>query len=161
MYVDFQQLDGDSRIWIYQASRELSDQEIEQIGMYAKQFVDGWTKHGSDLKGSFTVAYKRFLILAVDQSFNNVSGCSIDASVHFVKGLGNELGVDFMNKMNLAYLDSQGSIQTMAMGDFSKRAKSGDLAMDLKVFNNLINSKQELESKWIVPAQESWHKRFY
>jgi hypothetical protein len=29
------------------------------------------------------------------------------------------------------------------------------------VFNNLINTKGEFEEFWEVPAEESWHSRFF
>ena len=81
----FENLPSHSRVWVYQSDRKFTTQELALISEKAIVFVDQWTKHGSDLQGSFVVKYNQFLILAVDEGFNNVSGCSIDSSVHFVQ----------------------------------------------------------------------------
>ena len=101
MFVKFQNLPNHSRIWIYQSDRKFNTQEVEFISEKAIKFIDQWTKHGSNLKGSYTLKYNQFLILAVDEGFNNVSGCSIDSSVRFVTELEKLLEVDMMNKMNI------------------------------------------------------------
>ena len=90
MYVDFENLNDDSRIWVYQSSREFNTQEINSIKEKLIDFVNEWTRHGDDLKASFEIKYNHFIILAVDESFNQVSGCSIDASTHIFKEFENE-----------------------------------------------------------------------
>ena len=100
MFVEYQKLPNHSRVWVYQSEREFTQEEIDFISKNAIQFIENWTKHGSDLQGSFTIKYNQFLVLAVDEGFNNVSGCSIDASVHFVQELEKALKVDMMNKIS-------------------------------------------------------------
>ena len=85
MYTNFNTLPQNSRIWIYQADREFTRVEVDLLQENAIAFIEEWTRHGAALKGSFALKYNRFLILAVDESFANASGCSIDASVRFVK----------------------------------------------------------------------------
>jgi len=84
MFVEYQDLPSNSRVWVYQSEREFTSKELEFISEKAIDFIEKWTKHGSNLKGSFTIKYNQFLVLAVDEGFNNVSGCSIDSSVRFV-----------------------------------------------------------------------------
>ena len=103
MFVEYNQLPNNSRVWVYQSDREFTQQEIDFISKNAEAFINQWTRHGSDLKGSFTIKYNQFLVLAVDEGFNNVSGCSIDASVHFVQELEKALQVDMMDKMNISF----------------------------------------------------------
>ena len=78
MFVKFENLPSHSRVWIYQSNRKFTTQEVEFITEKAILFTNQWTKHGSDLQGSLVIKYNQFLILAVDEGFNNVSGCSID-----------------------------------------------------------------------------------
>ena len=73
----------------------LRAKEVEFISEKAEAFINQWTRHGDDLKGSFTIKYNQFLVLAVDESFNNVSGCSIDSSVRFVQGLTSRIKIGF------------------------------------------------------------------
>ena len=46
-------------------------------------------------------------MLAVDESFNTVSGCSIDSSVRFIQALEKELQLELMNKMNVTFKDNE------------------------------------------------------
>ena len=108
---------------------------------------------------SFTIKYNQFLVLAVDESFNNVSGCSIDSSVRFIKQLENELQLDLMDKMNITFKDNQ-NINLVKLPDFQKYIKDKKVTSETIVFNNMVSSKEDFKSKWEVPAKQSWHKRF-
>ena len=159
MFTAYKNLPNNSRVWIYQSDREFTHKEIEFIAAKAEVFINTWTRHGDDLKGSFTIKYNRFLVLAVDETFNNVSGCSIDSSVRFIKQLENELQLDLMNKMNITFKDDA-NINLVKLADFQKFAKEKKITSETIVFNNMVTTKQDFESNWEIPAKESWHKRF-
>ncbi len=159
MFTEYKNLPNNSRVWIYQSDREFQEKEIDFISEKAEEFINQWTRHGYDLKGSFTIKYNQFLVLAVDESFNNVSGCSIDASVRFVKGLEHELKLDLMNKMNITFKDDE-NINLVTLSDFQKFAKEQKVTSETIVFNNMVSTKEDFENKWEIPANDSWHKRF-
>ena len=159
MFVKFDNLPSHSRVWIYQSNRKFTTQEVEFITEKAILFTNQWTKHGSDLQGSFVIKYNQFLILAVDEGFNNVSGCSIDSSVRFVKELEKFMGVDMMNKMNISFKDDD-HINIVTISDFKEFIKSNKITSETIVFNNMISTKEELETQWEVSLNNSWHKRF-
>ena len=123
MFTHYKNLPNNSRVWIYQSDREFTDKEIEFISAKAEEFINQWTRHGDDLKGSFTIKYNQFLVLAVDESFNNVSGCSIDSSVRFVQGLQSELQLDLMDKMNISFKDNE-TINIVKLPVFQRFAKA-------------------------------------
>lgn len=159
MFVDYENLPKNSRVWIYQSNREFTQDEINYISNKAKDFIEQWTKHGSDLQGSFTIKYNQFLVLAVDENFNGVSGCSIDASVRFVQELEKVLNLDMMDKMNISFKVGD-HINVVKMNAFKQFAKENKITSETVVFNNMVSTKEELEGKWEVPAEQSWHKRF-
>ena len=159
MFTEYKNLPNNSRVWIYQSDREFTKNEIEFISAKAVDFINQWTRHGDDLKGSFTIKYNQFLVLAVDESFNNVSGCSIDSSVRFVKELENELKLDLMNKLNITFKDNE-NINLVKLADFQKFAKEQKITPETIVFNNMVSTKADFENNWEIPAKESWHKRF-
>lgn len=159
MFTEYNNLPNNSRVWIYQADREFSIEEIEFISAKAILFIDNWTRHGDDLKGSFTIKYSQFLVLMVDESFNNVSGCSIDASVRFVQELEKELKIDLMNKMNISFKDGE-NINIVKLSEFQQYAKEKKITASTVVFNNMINTKEDFENNWEVTVDKSWHKRF-
>jgi hypothetical protein len=159
MFVEYNQLPNNSRVWVYQSDREFTQEEIDFISKNAQKFIEQWTRHGSDLKGSFTIKYNQFLVLAVDEGFNNVSGCSIDASVHFVQELQKALQVDLLDKMNISFKVGD-HINVVKMNAFREFAKQQKINAKTVVFNNMVTTKEELEDRWEVPAEQSWHKRF-
>ena len=159
MFVDFNSLPDSARVWIYQSDREFTEDEVITINQKAVEFINGWTRHGDALKGSFTIEYNQFIILGLDETFNSASGCSIDASVRFVKEVEQTLSVDLMNKMNISFKDGD-NINIVKLPDFQKFAKEQKITSDTIVFNNMVNTKLEVKTKWEVPAKDSWHSRF-
>ncbi|MCL7754643.1 ABC transporter ATPase [Polaribacter sp. Z022] len=159
MFTEYNNLPNTSRVWIYQSDREFTEKEIEFISSKSVDFINQWTRHGDDLKGSFTIKYNQFLVLAVDESFNNVSGCSIDSSVRFIQKIENELKLDLMNKMNVTFKDNN-NINLVKLSDFQRFAKEQKVTAETIVFNNMVATKADFENNWEIKAKDSWHKRF-
>ncbi|QYA26413.1 ABC transporter ATPase [Gramella sp. MT6] len=159
MLVPFDSLADSSRVWIYQANRSFTEEEIQEISKKLDLFIEKWTAHGADLKASYEIKYNRFITIALDQQLNAASGCSIDASVQFIQQLEKEYNVDLLDKMNVSYKQGE-FIAYKSLTDFRKMAKQRAVSPNTIVFNNLVNNKAEYLSDWEVPASESWHKRF-
>ena len=159
MFTEYENLPSNSRVWIYQSDREFTHQEIEFVSTKAIEFINTWTRHGDNLKGSFTVKYNQFLVLAVDESFTNVSGCSIDSSVRFIQEIEKELQLDLMDKMNVTFKYG-GSVNVLKLFDFQHFAKEKKITSETIVFNNMVHTKEDFENNWEIPADQSWHKRF-
>jgi hypothetical protein len=159
MLVDFNTLPETSRVWIYQANRSFTDSEIEEIKLKLNSFIENWTAHGSDLQSGYEIKYKRFIVIALNQNLNIATGCSIDASVHFIQQLEKEYNVDLMDKMNVSYKQGE-FIAYKPLNEFKKMAKQRAVSKNTIVFNNLVANKAEYLENWEVPACESWHSRF-
>ena len=159
MLVDFNALPEESRIWIYQANRSFSEDELLEIKEKLNTFIQNWTAHGSDLQSGYTIKYKRFIVIGLNQSLNQATGCSIDASVHFIQQLEKDYNVDLMDKMNVSF--KQGDyVAYKPLLDFKKMAKDKAVSKHTIVFNNLVTNIAEFKENWEVPASESWHNRF-
>ena len=87
MYVPFETLPEESKVWIYQSNRKFTDEEFAAIETDLKTFVENWAAHGTGLEASFELKYNRFIILAVNQENQIATGCSIDSSVQFIQSL--------------------------------------------------------------------------
>lgn len=159
MLVDFNTLPEESRVWIYQANRSFTDEEISEIEAKLDVFISNWTAHGADLEAGYTIKYKRFIVIAINQNSSTATGCSIDASVKFIQQLEKEYNVDLMDKMNVSYKQG-GFIAYKNLLDFKKMAKEKAVSKNTIVFNNLVNNIAEFNENWEVPASESWHSRF-
>ena len=95
MLVNFQDLPETSRVWIYQCNRSFSDIENNEISQKMSEFLTSWTAHGADLKAGFEIKYKRFIVIGLDQNLQTATGCSIDASVHFIQKLESQPSIEF------------------------------------------------------------------
>ena len=159
MLVDFKTLPDTSRVWIYQANRSFTDTELQEISTELDEFLSQWTAHGAGLKAGYEIRYKRFLIIALDQSSQPATGCSIDASVHFIQNLEKKYGVELLDKMNVSYKQGE-YVAYKTLLEFKTMAKQRAISKNTIVFNNLVATKGEYKEHWEVPASESWHARF-
>ncbi|MEO5570509.1 MAG: ABC transporter ATPase [Bacteroidia bacterium] len=155
MFIPFNNMPGSSRIWIYQCNRELTNYEIGEIKNLAGNFVNEWTAHQQTLHASFEILHRIFLVLAVDENKNDASGCSIDKSVYFVRQIEKQFNVSFFDRMAVAFRTGE-KIQVKPLNDFLEWYKKEKLSDDLHVFNNLVVTKQEMNTKWEIPLKESW-----
>jgi len=160
MNVEFSSLPQTARIWIYQCNRSFTLDEIQEISNKLQTFLEGWTAHGADLKAAFEIRYKRFIVIGLDQNQQLASGCSIDASVHFIQQLETAFKVDLLDKLNVSY--KQGDyIAYKPLKEFKKMVKDKAVSKNTIVFNHLVQTKAEYLDFWEVPAAESWHARFF
>ncbi|WP_369996010.1 ABC transporter ATPase [Winogradskyella sp.] len=159
MLVDFDKLPEESRVWIYQANRSFTEEEIAELKSKIEIFIKAWTAHGKDLQAGYKVVYKRFIVIALNQNLNTATGCSIDASVHFIQELEKAYNVDLMDKMNVSFKQGE-FIAYKPLVDFKTMAKNKSVSKNTIVFNNLVTNIAEFRDNWEVPASESWHSRF-
>lgn len=160
MYVPFENLPPESKIWIYQSNRKFTDAEMNEIEAALQSFIENWSAHGTGLEASFQLKYNRFIILAVDQEHQMATGCSIDTSVQFIQELEEKYEVDLLDKMNVTFKLGE-HIAHKSLIDFKKMAKDKAVSENTIVFNNLVNTIEEWNENWEVPAGDSWHSRFF
>jgi hypothetical protein len=160
MLIPFENLSDESKIWIYQSNRKFSDQEFSEIELSLTSFLKSWSAHGTPLECGFEMKYNRFIIIAVNQEIQAATGCSIDASVQFIQSLEEKYQVDLLDKMNVTFKNGE-HIAHKSLIDFKKMAKEKAVTENTIVFNNLVNSIEEYNESWEVPAGDSWHSRFF
>lgn len=160
MYIPFHQIPPQARIWIYQASRELTEAEVEALNPVLTQFITEWTSHGQLLQASAQIFHNRFLVIANDEDVNSPSGCSIDASVHFVKQLENRLNVSFFDRTQLAFLAGN-EVQVAPLKEIKNQVVAGTINPDSLYFDNTIATAGQLKSSWPQPARETWLSRYF
>lgn len=145
-----------SRTWVYQASRNLTDAESQEVTNLALGFAAEWKSHGTPLKATADVLYNRFLVMMVDEDAGSASGCSIDSSVAQIRSIEQKLNIDLFDRMNLAYLNSEGELETVHANKISDAFEHGALTEETSVFNNMVTSYSELLTNWRIPLVKSW-----
>ena len=150
-------LPSDARIWIYQSNRMLTPSEEIQIGNRTAHFIDSWTAHNKELAGSFEIRHSIFLIMMIDEKHSNASGCSIDKSLHFIQSLEKEFGITLTDRQIFAYR-MENDIRLSRRNEFEVLIQAGTITDETIIFNNLVNTKGDLEKTWEVPYRNSWHR---
>ncbi len=152
-------LDGNfhsgSRVWIYQASRLFSIGEALEIEEMLKQFTSRWQSHGAQVKGAGYLFFGRFVILVADEMATGVSGCSTDSSVRLIKEIEKRFSVNMFDRTTLAFVVKD-TIQLLPLSQLPYAIGNGFITGDTLYFNNLVQTQEELEHKWIIPVKESW-----
>jgi hypothetical protein len=144
-----------SRVWVYQSSRLFSMGEALQIEDIINHFTSSWKSHGTPVKGFGTLFFGQFVILLADENSTGVSGCSTDSSVRLVKELETLYKVSMFDRQALAFVKDN-KIQLLPLNQLQYAVENSFITPDTLYFNNLVQTKEELESKWIVPVKESW-----
>ena len=160
MLVPFEELPPESKIWIYQSNRKFTDDEFSEIKTSVENFVENWAAHGTSLEASYLLKYNRFIIFAVNQEIQVATGCSIDKSVQFIQELEQKYKVDLLDKMNVTFKNGE-FVAHKTLIEFKKMAKDKAVTGSTIVFNNLVNNIEEFNDAWEVPAEDSWHSRFF
>ena len=151
-------LPDESRVWVYQSNKEISDDILTDVQNKIIAFTNNWLSHGQVVECYGHLFHKRFLVFVADES-KHVSGCSIDSSVHFIQNLGAQYGLDFFDRLNFLYFEGE-DIKSLHQSEFKKALDEGLIDGDTLIFNNLVNTKKDFIDNWITPVKESWHKRY-
>lgn len=165
MYIPFEDMPAQARVWIYQASRPLSEAEETYALELGKKFTTSWAAHGKPLQSSVKLFHHRFLVIAVDESYNQASGCSIDASVALVKELEEKFSTErerfsFFDRTKVAFLH-QDEIFVESTAQLKQQVAQGKIKPDTLTFNNLVSNKEQFEKEWVIPARDSWLARYF
>jgi hypothetical protein len=152
-------LDGnfhpDSRVWIYQCNRLFTLNESLEIEEILKEFIKQWNSHGSHVKGEAHLFFGQFIVLVADETATGVGGCSTDSSVRMIKNIEQKFAVSMFDRTSLAFVVKE-KVELLPLSQLQYALDNGFIDLDTLYFNNLVQTKAELESKWIEPVKDSW-----
>ncbi len=158
-FTQIENLHDQSRVWIYRSSRVLEGEEINKADAWLRKFIDQWTAHSQKLNAFGKVYCGRFIVIVLDEySSSEASGCSIDAQVRFLKEVGNDLNVDFFDRLHFDF-DIEGEVVSYHKDDVKKLLKQGALSDASLVFDHLVKTKREFDQNWRKELAQSWHYR--
>ena len=152
--------DAASRVWVYQSSRFFRLSEALEIEEMMENFVASWNSHGAKVKGYANMFFGQFIILMADETQAGVSGCSTDSSVRLIKAIEETYKVDMFNRQNLAFFVKE-KVQLLPLSQLKYSIDNDFITADTLYFNNLVQTKAELENDWIIPVKDSWLAKKY
>lgn len=160
MFVDFDTLPADAKIWVYQADRRLNDTELESLGSRFRIFSDSWGSHGKNLRNSFRFFHNYFIVIGVDENYTTASGCSIDKSVDFIRKTEQEFMVNFLDRSRIAF-EIDNVIQQYSFNNLKMYINNQTIRPENLMFNNTVATMDEFRKKWKIPAGETWISKYF
>lgn len=145
----------DSRVWIYQSSRRFTGDQQKEIDEQLEQFYVQWASHGTPVKGWAKLIFGQFIVVLADEAATGVSGCSTDSMVRVIKSIERQYDTNLFDRLTLTFL-VKGEPQMLPLGQVQYAIDKGYIDGDNMLFNNVISTKAELLSKWLIPLKESW-----
>jgi hypothetical protein len=146
-----------SRVWIYQCNRLFTSSEELHIEGMLSDLVTNWKTHGTPVKAYANLFFGQFIILMVDEAATGVSGCSIDSSVRVIQEIEKLFNVEMFNWQNLAFM-VEDKVLIIPRQQFNYALENNFITTDTLFFNNVVDTKKELEENWLISISKSWLK---
>ena len=159
--VSFDTLPDNGRLWIFPASRTLSEAESAALLEAVDVFLDGWAAHGVPLQCARELRDAQFLVIGVDEEVEAPSGCSIDALVNSLRALGSELGVGLIEH-GPVWFRAQEGVQTVSRAEFRSLASDGAVDASTPVFDTTLTRVSLFRAGGLEqPAAKAWHGKAF
>ena len=159
MKVEFDKISDESRIWIYQSNDEFTEYDIDIINKKLDIFVENWTAHNKELQASYKILNNRFLVIAVNEEFNPIGGCSIDYSLQLLKDISNTINKNLLDRLIVNYRNGS-LIKTITLKDLKNNLKNGSISPETVIFNMTVSTKKELLNNFEIKLSSSWLSKF-
>lgn len=159
MIVDFDAIPDWSKIWIFPSSRKFYEQEISELKESIEAFLNNWANENQLFNCAYKLKYDRFIIISVDDTALNLSLQTHDALSLFIQELEKKFEVTLLDKINVCYKQGE-FVQYKDIVEFKKMMKDKGVSSKTIVFDNMITTKEELESNWEINIMDSWLGRF-
>lgn len=147
-----------NRAWTFIIDKELTNEQLLAIQQKGNKFVEGWTAHENQLKGSFEIFKNRIIIIKVNEEENAASGCSIDKLTRFIKQLESEFSIQLMNRLLVAYKQKE-NIEVVHSSKIKDLLNDGLITDNTIVFNTALANQEELLN-WEKPLNQTWLNKY-
>ena len=136
----------------------MSASQAEELRGIMDEFVGGWKAHGAQLAAAYRIIANQFLIIAVDESQQQATGCSIDKSVHLLQEFGAKHHLDFFNRM-LVHVMNSGTFISYSTSELKKAIAEGKIGPKTQIMNTTAATLQE-SGMGTLDLAESWAAKY-
>ncbi|MGQ9896641.1 MAG: hypothetical protein ACUVR8_03635 [Acidobacteriota bacterium] len=150
-----------SRVWVFTTATPLTDDLAMSVEAQLQAFVADWMSHGRRVRGGFALCDRRFILVAADETSNDVSGCSIDGMFRAVLTAVSQAGVSLADTADIAYRGPDG-VELVDRPTFRRLVREGVIQPNTPVFDGAIRTLGEVRAgRWERPFAESWHAEHF
>lgn len=159
MFVNFETLPENAVVWYFQSNRDLTETEQKEIVGSLSQKMDSWAAHGMPLKSSLKILMNRILIIAIDAEYQKATGCSTDVFSDWIIELNHQLNIDLFDR-SIAYFEGE-NLHFFPIFQAKKYVLNGTIQPETKILNHQIKTIEELKSKHILLAKDSFLMQYF
>src|SRR5262245_30640170 len=156
MLTPFDALPAASRIWIFASDRVLDGRDAERLLDATDEYLTQWKAHGEPLTCARQWIEDRFLVIGVDPTTANASGCSIDGLFRVFRALEGELTTRLVAGGRVFYRDAEGVPHLATRQEFERLAAQSVVGAETPVFDTSLTSAEEFRRGFERPAGETW-----
>jgi hypothetical protein len=156
MLVPFSDLPDDARIWIFGADKPLNGAVVDSMLAEVDSYLDQWKAHGFPLKAAREWRDNRFLIIGIDPTVEQASGCSIDGLFRALQQLQKTTGAQIVGGGRVFYRDASGATHAVARDEFATLTSAGKIGPKTPVFDTSLTRLDEWKTRFEQPLAESW-----
>ncbi len=155
MIVDFDNIPNQGKVFVFPSSRKFYTHELTELNQYISSFLTESDLKNEGVTYAFDIRYQRFIIFAVDNTVQNLSTHFYNTLTQFIQNLEKKYNVVLLDKINVCYKQGE-FVQYKELDEFKNLVKNRGVSKKTVVFNNLINTKEELEYDWEINITDSW-----
>ena len=154
-------LSDSARVWFYFVPNDLSDAKLLKFEHDRVHFLASWNTHGKSNQAEITFFEKKLIVVIAQNQNENISGCSIDKCVAWIKSLSAEWGVDLLDRNWVLYEDKDQQIAMCKLNQFWAMRKAHEVTDSTLVFDTTCQTMREVRERWKVPFAQSWHIKMW
>jgi hypothetical protein len=154
--VNFADLPDSARVWVFASDRPLAAAESQVLLEEVDAFLDQWKAHGTPLRNAREWRESQFLVIGVDPTAEQASGCSIDALFRALQQLGDRLATSLVAGGRVFYRDRKGKPRLALRGEVPVFVREGELGKETPVFDTTLTDAGSYRARFERPARETW-----
>jgi hypothetical protein len=154
--VPFSALPDNARIWIFGSDKPLNGAVADTLLAEVDSYLDQWKAHGFPLRAAREWRDHRFLIIGIDPTAEQASGCSIDGLFRALQQLQTTIGAQLVGGGRVFYRDPSGVTHAVARDEFATLASAGEIGPKTPVFDTSLTQLDAWKAKFERPLAESW-----
>src|SRR3954471_1137276 len=123
--VPFSALTDSARFWVFGSDVPIVGAPADSLLAEVDQYLDQWKAHGFPLKAAREWKENRFLIVGIDPTEEQASGCSIDGLFRQLQQIQRTIGAQLVGGGRVFYRDDAGTTQVTTREEFSALKSNG------------------------------------
>lgn len=155
-----EQFPDNAKLWFYWLPRPLSMDEWNNFHQSKVDFLSQWNTHGKSNAADIWVIEDRCILIVAGNEFEGVSGCSIDKSVAWIKGLSAQWELDLLDRNWVMFFSDNQEWTMTKLSQFWAMRKANIVQDETLLIDSTVTEFRDIE-KLIKPFAQSWHGQMW